>query len=254
MSKGVFLLMFLLNVFCLISCSSDSFDDDVSLKTANMLIGEWAELKQESYNSQDELVHVYSGWKEDEAAWIFGKNEYFCYGVYNTEGSYTFVNNTINIKETEAKGSYSVLKLTEDSLVVWRDYADTEYSYQIEYFYRISLDDTEVKVNEDALKFVGTWFDQYCYWYFAPSGNVYVSKEKHINRKNYITKQSWSYDSKTRTLATTVHWNDLNSGTNYTWGNYVHSWTVLTFEDTFWTGKSLYASGKTMTFTKVDEY
>ena len=31
-----------------------------------------------------------------------------------------------------------------------------------------------------------------------------------------------------------LHWNDLNSGTNYTWGNYVHSWTVpLTFEDTF---------------------
>lgn len=36
-------------------------------------------------------------------------------------------------------------------------------------------------------------------------------------------------------------------------GNYVRSWILLTFEDTFGIGKLFYTNKKTMTFMKVDE-
>lgn len=245
---------------CMTSLTSCSDDDDVDASVpqnaASMLIGEWAEIKEESYNSKDELVNTSPGWKSDEAAWIFGENGYFCYGVYGSKGSYTLSGNKLTLNRTEAEGSYEVRKLTKDTLVVWHKYPDTEYSYQITYFARLSFydDGSEPSASGETAKFVGTWHDGGShYWYFAKNGDLYIGKDKNINNKNYITKQSWSYDSATKTLATTAHWNDIWDGTNYTWGNFVYTWTVLVLEDNFWTGQKLYASKDVSTFTKVEE-
>lgn len=250
-----FILLFLC-MFGLISCSSDSDDEDVSQdRTTSMLIGEWANTKTESYDNQDNLVRTSRGWKSDEAAWIFGEDGYFCQAVYDIEGSFTLSGNRIKINGTRAEGSYEIRKLTSDSLVVWHKYHDTEYSYQLSYFERLSFydEDTNGTVGKDAMKFVGTWYDGgKHYWYFAKNGNLYISKKEHVNTQNYITKQSWSYDASTNTLATTARWEDVWESTNYTWGNFAYSWTVLAFDNNFWTGENLYASKSVTTFTKIE--
>lgn len=49
-----------------------------------------------------------------------------------------------------------------------------------------------------------------------------------------------------------MFWEDVYPGTNYTWGNYNYSWTVLVVEDNFWTDKCLYADGEAATFERVE--
>lgn len=228
-----------------VSCGSDDEDGGI---TTNRLLGEWAEMKTESYDSQNNLVRTSSGWKSDQAAWVFGENGYFYYGVYGTKGSYTLSGNKIKITGTETEGSFEIRELTDSTLVVWHKYPDEEYSYQITYFERLSINE-EGTIDEDAMKFVGTWFDgNKYYWYFAKNGDVYVSEKKNINSKNYITKKSWAYDASTNTIATTVSCKELGNRID----SFTYSWTVLVFSNDFWTGKKLYGKEGAVTFTKVE--
>ena len=185
---------------------------------------------------------------------FFGENGKFVYAVYDSKGSYKISGNNLQIEcYYWDDPNFTILKLDKDSLIVRHSYPDSEYDYQITYYKRLSFysEDNSSNLDAEAQKFVGTWSFNRFFWYFAPDGKLYISQNEDVNQENYITEKEWSYDPVTRTMATTVFWNDINPTENYTWGNYNYSWSVLVKEDDFWTGKCLYASGNAATFKKV---
>lgn len=237
------------------SCSKDDNEDGLPEHAGKLIIGEWARIRSEGYDEQGELVYTSPVSDGDEATWIFGENNYFYYCLYPSEGSYKLSDNQLILEGTWAEGIYNIERLTKDELVVSHEYPDNEYSYEIDYFERLSFyDDSDSEISADAMKFVGTWYDGgKHFWYFAKNGDLYVGKDENINNKNYITKKLWSYDPDTKTLATTAHWNDIWPTPNYTWGNFDYVWLVLVYEDNFWTGQDFYAGKGTTTFTRVEK-
>lgn len=243
------------------SCGDDDGDNgNIKGDAKSLIIGEWGEVKTESYRYDEGLVRTWPGYRNGkEAAWIFGENGYFQYAVYasqgDAEGTYSISGNNLRIKcGYWDNPNFTVLKLDKDSLIVRQPYEDTEYDYEIYYYKRLSFygEGDGSDLDAEARNFVGTWSYNNHYWYFAPDGKLYVSKDEHVNQENYIAQKEWSYDAETRTLATSMFWEDVYPGTNYTWGNYNYSWTVLVVEDNFWTGKCLYADGEAATFERVE--
>lgn len=238
------------------SCSDDDNDDSgIKGNAESLIIGEWGEVKEESFRNDEGLVSRHPGYKNGkETAWSFGENGKFAYAVYDSKGSYKISGNNLQIEcYYWDDPNFTILKLDKDSLIVRHSYPDSEYDYQITYYKRLSFysEDNSSNLDAEAQKFVGTWSFNRFFWYFAPDGKLYISQNEDVNQENYITEKEWSYDPVTRTMATTVFWNDINPTENYTWGNYNYSWSVLVKEDDFWTGKCLYASGNAATFKKV---
>lgn len=261
MKNGFFLsLIVLQGLFLLGSCTDESFVEneknvDVPKNADKMLIGEWAEIKTESYNWKNELIQTSFG-DSKKVKWIFAENGYFYDEDNEEKGSYIFSNKKIVLNGNEEEKTYNVQKLTKDSLVVLHryKYEEGEKSHRIIRYSRLSIyDDSDVELSEEQMKFVGKWSDGGShYWYFLKNGDLLVGKDKDINQGNYITKQSWSYDPLTRTMATNAHWRDVWGTDNYTYGNFVYAWTVLVSENDFWTGLAMYANKTAVTFTKVE--
>lgn len=245
---------------CFSSCSDDKGDEIEN--NSNKLVGRWIleERFVEDWRESEPYVvtpsrDLYLTFYDDgtvdvDDASLLG------YAAYGDSYSYSVLSNQLVLTDMSSSYQVEIRALTDDYLEIY--YAESRYDDAGKFHYHyetVKLRKDEDSVSGEAEKFIGTWnfiydskyyayYKNYDYWYFMSNGKVYVSDESEEIQNNYLARGTWSYDSETKTLATTV---SLPSADN------MFTWNILVFENSFWTAIPLYlTSGISVTFEKVE--
>lgn len=246
-------ICFLLVLLCL-SCSSDDDENvDFGDKSVNNLLGTWVNVSKIGYKADKPVGGTRA--KTASRTISFGFDNEFYDSYYGDNfvgyiGKYYLSGNTIKavntIRQKTIEKTYTILKLSSDSLVARCPYDDDEYDYVINrYYHKTSFNVQPKSLSSESKQFVGKWIlsggKPSGYWYFASNGIVFRGDKSDISSVKYIDVGSWDYDSTSKTLSTTL---------NYS--SYSLIWSVLTVNSEFWTAQELFGSKNAVTFKKID--